>query len=126
MMKVRRGLLVLPVAALLVACGGGDDDVDLTATVTVTQAECSIATSGFVTDPGESLPILVQNEGDATFSVALVPDAGGAPVYELTLDAGESTTEDVEFADAGTYRAECSPRGEGTYLALGQITVGEP
>jgi len=126
MRSLRHGLVVLGVAAFLVACGGGDDDVDLTVTVTVSESECTISTSGFVTDPGESLPILVQNDGNATSSVAVIPDGGGDPVYEVTVDAGESTTQDVEFAEAGIYRAECSGQGEGSSLVLGQITIGEP
>jgi hypothetical protein len=126
MLHPRHSVVVLAVGALLAACGGGGDDVDLTVTVTATESECSIATSGFVTDPGESLPILVQNEGDSTLSVALVPEGGGTAVYEVTLDAGESSTQDVEFANAGIYRADCSPRSEGTYLTSGLITVGEP
>ena len=120
-------LLIVPLALVLAACGGGSKKVATTAapalrTIQVSEKEYSITPSSISLPQPGSYAFQVTNKGKITHAF----EVKGNGIEEKTADIqpGASTTLTVNLSKSGSYDAFCPIDGHRSKGMAAKLTIG--
>jgi PQQ system protein len=107
---MHRLLVLLPVALVLAACGGSEDESasgDVVQTIQISESEFSLNPSTVTLQQTGTYEFAVMNDGQITHALEIEEEGGGAEAKTGDIAAGETKTVRFTFSAEGTYEMYC-------------------
>jgi len=124
---MRRVLVLLPIALLLTACGGSEDEPasgDVMQTIRISENEFSLNPSTVTLQQTGTYEFEVMNDGQITHALEIEEEGGGAEAETGDIAAGQTKTIRFTFSAEGTYEMYCPIGNHKDQGMRGTIVVG--
>jgi len=124
---MRRLLVVVPVALLLAACGGSEDESasgDVVQKIQISENEFSLDPSMVTLEQAGTYEFEVTNDGQVTHALEIEEGGGGAEAETGDIAAGETKTLRFTFSAEGSYEMYCPIGNHKDEGMRGTIVVG--
>ena len=124
---MRRVLVLLPIALLLTACGGSEDEPasgDVMQTIQISENEFSLNPSTVNLQQTGTYEFEVTNDGQLTHALEIEEEGGGAEAETGDIAAGETKTLRFTFSAEGSYEMYCPISNHKDEGMRGTIVVG--
>jgi PQQ system protein len=124
---MHRLLVLLPVALVLAACGGSEDESasgDVVQTIQISESEFSLNPSTVTLQQTGTYEFAVMNDGQITHALEIEEEGGGAEAKTGDIAAAETTTVRFTFSAEGTYEMYCPIGNHKDQGMKGTIVVG--
>ena len=122
-----RLLVLLPVAVLLAACGGSEDESasgDVVQKIQISENEFSLDPSMVTLEQAGTYEFEVTNDGQITHALEIEEEGGGAEAETGDIAAGETKTLRFTFSAEGSYEMYCPIGNHKDEGMRGTIVVG--
>jgi plastocyanin len=116
-----RLLVLLPVALLLAACGGGSGDGSASQMIQISEREYSLNPSSIVVPKAGTYTFDVTNDGKVTHALTIEQSGGGSEEETGDISPGSHKTVEFTFSADGSYEMYCPVDG---HKQQGTISVG--
>jgi PQQ system protein len=124
---MRRLLVLLPIALVLAACGGSEDESasgDVVQTIQISENEFSLNPSTVTLQQTGTYEFEVMNDGQITHALEIEEEGDGAEAETGDIAAGETKTIRFTFSAEGTYEMYCPIGSHKDQGMRGTIVVG--